>query len=362
MNTNSSSKPTRWLITGGCGFIGTSLIKNLVSEGGHTIRVLDNLSVGTREELARVCTFTEFSLRSPTQSFVLSPQPSSGTEASQSSVLSPQSLNNHSSYVELVVGDITDYKTCYNCCQGIDVIVHLAANTGVGPSVEDPRKDMESNVIGTFNMLEAARHNNVKRFVFASSGAPVGEWEPPIHEELAPHPVSPYGASKLAGEGYCSCYYRTFDLETITLRFGNVYGPGSTHKNSVVAKFIKQAIKGETLEIYGDGTQTRDFIYIDDLIQAIRLSATVEGIGGHVFQIATNHETTVREMTNMLLPVLSDFGYKNVKVEHGDPRQGDVRRNYSDTTKAKKVLNWQNKIDLKEGLQKTAAWFLEKDH
>jgi len=340
--SKTNDNPTRWLITGGCGFIGTSLIKNLVSQGGHTIRVLDNLSVGTRQDLARVCDFLEVSLDS---------LPSAVN-------LSPQTSNLKPSIVQLFVGDITDYETCLNCCQDIDIIVHLAANTGVGPSVEDPRKDMESNVIGTFNMLEAAKHNGVRRFIFASSGAPVGECQPPIHEELAPHPVSPYGASKLAGEGYCSAYYRTFGLNTVALRFGNVYGPGSGHKNSVIAKFIKQAIQGQPLEIYGDGNQTRDFIYINDLIQAIRLSATVEEIGGHVFQIATNHETTVLEMTNVLLPVLSDFGYKNVTVEHGEPRQGDVKRNYSDTSKAQQLLGWKAAVELTDGLKQTVEWFL----
>jgi len=160
MNTNSSLLASNFLITGGCGFIGTSLIKNLISKGGHTIRVLDNLSVGTREDLGKVCDFSE--------------KEKVKSEKSERT----SSLNSH---CELIVGDITDYDTCHNCCQGIDIIVHLAANTGVGPSVEDPRKDMESNVIGTFNMLEAARQNGVKRFVFASSGAPVGECEPPIH-------------------------------------------------------------------------------------------------------------------------------------------------------------------------------------
>ena len=305
--------------------------------------MLDNLSVGTREDLSRVCTFSE-------KEKVKSEKNEKASSPSETSSL-----------VHLIVGDIADYETCLSCCQGIDIVVHLAANTGVGPSVEDPRKDMESNVIGTFNMLEAARHNGVKRFVFASSGAPVGECQPPIHEELAPHPVSPYGASKLAGEGYCSSYFRTFGIETIALRFGNVYGPGSSRKNSVIAKFIKQTMQGETLEIYGDGHQTRDFIYIDDLIQAIRLSATFQGIGGHVFQIATNRETTVREMTNKLLRVLSDFGYNNVTVEHGEPRQGDVRRNFSDTTKALQMLGWRNEIDLETGIKNTVNWFLEKD-
>ena len=229
---------------------------------------------------------------------------------------------------------------------------------------------MEANVIGTFNMLEAARQNNVKRFIFASSGAPIGECEPPIHEELAPHPVSPYGASKLAGEGYCSAYYRAYGLETVALRFGNVYGPLSAGKNSVIAKFIKQAIAGETLEIYGNGEQTRDFIYIDDLIQAIRKSVNLTSHNpshtsfttpwGETFQIATNTETTIQEMTNKLLFILSKLGYKKIKVEHGENRTGDVRRNFSDTSKAKKILGWEVKTKIDQGLKQTVEWFIEK--
>ncbi|OEU67287.1 MAG: epimerase, partial [Desulfobacterales bacterium S5133MH16] len=248
---------------------------------------------------------------------------------------------------------------------------HLAANTGVGPSVENPRKDMEANVIGMFNMLEAARQNNVKRFIFASSGAPIGECEPPIHEELAPHPVSPYGASKLAGEGYCSAYYRTYGIETVALRFGNVYGPLSAGKNSVIAKFTKQALNGETLEIYGDGEQTRDFIYIDDLIQAIRKAVNLISHNPHdtyfttpwgeTFQIATNTETTIQEVTNKLLFILSEFGYKKIKVEHRGNRTGDVRRNFSDTSKAKKILGWEVKTKLDQGLKQTIEWFIGKN-
>lgn len=320
----------RWLITGGCGFIGTSLVRSLVAEGVHSIRIIDNLSVGTREDLETVSAFSETDK--------VNDFPTSG--------------------VELVVGDILNESLALEVVNGADVIVHLAANTGVGPSVEDPRKDCVSNVIGTLNYLEAARHNKVKRFVLASSGAPVGECEPPIHEELAPHPVSPYGASKLAGEGYCAAYYRTFGVETVCLRFGNVYGPGSGHKNSVVAKFIKQAMNGETLEIYGDGTQTRDFIYIEDLVRAIQLAASKEDVGGEVFQIATNKETTVGEMVDILLSILKEAGIDNVQVIHGEKRQGDVMRNYSDTSKAKAILNWKCEINLKLGLRLTIESFV----
>lgn len=335
---DSAGQPLRWLITGGCGFLGTSLIKQLVAEGVHKIRVVDNLSVGTRDDLSAVCAFED-------------------VDFSNLSSLPPLS-SAHS--VELVVGDILDDKLALAAVQGADVIVHFAANTGVGPSVKNPRMDCVINVIGTFNYLEAARHSGVKRFVFASSGAPIGECEPPIHEEKVPHPVSPYGASKLAGEGYCSAYFRTYGIETVTLRFGNVYGPGSGHKNSVVAKFIRQALKGETLEIYGDGSQTRDFIYIDDLIRAVQRAATIPNIGGEVFQIATNRETSVGELASRLIRTLEDAGIANLKLINAETRLGDVKRNFSDTTKAHTRLGWQPKVTLDAGLQRTINYFLKK--
>ena len=330
---NSSLLTPHFLITGGCGFIGTNLIKYLLKENpAAKIRVLDNLSVGTRDDLARVCTFSE----------------KEETKNEKSSLINSQ--------CELVVGDITDAETCLACCDGINIVVHLAANTGVGPSVDNPRKDMEANVIGTFNMLEAARINAVKRFIFASSGAPIGECEPPIHEEMAPHPVSPYGASKLAGEGYCSAYFRTFGLETVALRFGNVYGPGSTHKNSVVAKFVKQAIEGQPCEIYGDGNQTRDFIFIEDLVNAILKAATAD-VGGETFQIATNKEHTVNEVVEILKTQLQQNGI-NMKIVYSQPRIGDVRRNFSDTSKAERMLGWEVSIGLQERIKQTIASFL----
>jgi UDP-glucose 4-epimerase len=261
--------------------------------------------------------------------------------------------------VELVVGDIRNADLADDVAKGVDVIVHFAANTGVGPSVDDPRTDCETNVLGTFNYLEAARQQGVSRFVFASSGAPAGEVEPPIHEELAPHPVSPYGASKLAGEGYCSAYWGTFGVETVALRFGNVYGPGSTHKGSVVAKFMKDALSGQGLEIYGDGSQTRDFIYVDDLIRAVRLAATVDGIGGETFQIAANTETTVGELAERVQSKLAQNGIEEVPVRYQEPRVGDVKRNYSDTRKAASRLGWAPAYTLDEGLTRTVSYFLQ---
>jgi len=317
----------RWLITGGCGFIGSSLIARLLKENPETrIRILDNLTVGTREDLFAMTALIE------------------------------KERGGYSPAIELVEGDIRDYDACYKCCDGIDVIVHLAANTGVAPSVENPRYDMEANVIGIFNMLESARQHKVNKFIFASSGATIGEVDPPIHEEKVPKPVSPYGASKLSGEAYCSAYYLTFGIKTVSLRFANVYGPLSKHKNSVVAKFLKQAFSGEPLEIYGDGSQTRDFIYIDDLIQAIMLSAESD-VGGEVFQIATFKETSVNEIADKIQDLMENMTSRKVNIVHGKKRLGDVKRNYSDISKAQRILGFSPDYTLEKGLQNTFEYF-----
>lgn len=325
----------RWFITGGCGFIGRALITRLLDENrrldaGHTIRVYDNLSVGSRDDLAGVAPFRE--------------------ELDWSSELT------------LAVGDLLDSEALAKAVEGTDIVVHLAANTGVAPSVENPRMDCEVNVLGILNTLEACRSASVGRFVFASSGAPLGVQQPPLHEDMAPHPASPYGASKLAGEGYCSAYFHSFGIQTVTLRFGNVYGEGSTHKASVVAKFIKQALSGETLEIYGDGSQTRDFIHISDLVQAIYMAATRPEIGGEVFQIATGAETTVGELTETLIGVMVEEGIDKPQFINGEKRTGDVMRNYSDTSKAQKMLGWQCQVQLPDGLRRTVRFFLEHYH
>lgn len=323
-----------WLITGGCGFLGRNLIRALLAAGNLGVRVLDNLAVGTREDLSLVASFDEYRLDATPS------RPAPGE-------------------VQLLAGDILDADLVGRATQGCDVLVHFAANTGVGPSVDNPRMDCETNVMGTFNCLEAARGHGVRRFIFASSGAPVGECAPPIHEEIPPHPVSPYGASKLAGEGYCSAYFRTFGLETVALRFGNVYGPLSAKKHSVAAKFIMDGLAGRSLTVYGDGSQTRDFIHVDDLVRAVMLSATVAGVGGEAFQIATNREHSVLELAAALCGLFGERGLTVPGVVHEAPRLGDVSRNFSDTSKAKRMLGWEPGVELSQGLGQTLDWFLE---
>ncbi len=325
---------TRYLVTGGCGFIGKRLIANLIARPDTAfVRVVDDLSFGSREALAAIAPFEESTGQVPGL---------------------PQAR------LQLVIGAICDAELALAACRDIDIVVHLAANTGVGPSIADPRYDCSTNVIGTFNYLEAARLAGVARFVFASSGAVTGEVEPPIHERVPTRPLSPYGASKLAGEAYCCAYANSFGLQTVALRFSNVYGQGSGHKQSVVAKFIRQALDGEPLVIYGDGGQTRDLIYIDDLVEAVALSALTEGLSGEVFQVATSRETTVQELVTALKHALAAEGAGFPDVVYEPSRPGDMRRNYADTAKAKAMLGWEAKIALPEGLRRTVRWALSQ--
>jgi UDP-glucose 4-epimerase len=331
---------TNWLITGGCGFIGCNLVGELVRVGEHRIRVLDNLSVGRDADLKAVCDL----------------------DVKHEEEVAASPFDWHDG-VELITGDILDPDLTMRATKGADVVVHLAANTGVPLSMTAPLMDCRCNVMGTLNCLEAARANDVRRFVFASSGAPLGECETPIHEKVLPRPVSPYGASKLAGETYSSVYFHAFGLETITLRFSNVYGPLSRHKSSVVAEFIRKAVSGEDLEIFGDGGQTRDFIYVADLIGAIRRAAETDSISGELFQVATARETSIKQLTHKLIEAARKAGFnKDIRVKNKAPRAGDVRHNVADIGKAKQMLGWQPVVPLEEGLQKTVGWFLSTDN
>lgn len=329
----------KWLITGGCGFIGTNLIKKLLQETRHSVRVYDNLSTSSINDLSEICGISNIQKNIE--------------DYDQWVPLSADSC-------QIIIDDIRNKNALLRATKGADVIVHLAANTGVPQSIQDPVLDCEVNINGTLNLLECAKSNNVQKFIFASSGAPLGGALPPICETTLPAPLSPYGVSKLSGESYCSVYHNLFNISTVALRFGNVYGPGSQNKSSVVAKFIKQILAGQEIEIYGAGNQTRDYIFIDDLIDALILSAYSEKSGGEIFQIATNKETSLIELTQALSLAFEKFGVLDIASTHSSARSGDAMRNFSDISKAKEVLLWTPKTDLVNGLVKTIEYFLDR--
>ncbi|TPW25978.1 NAD-dependent epimerase/dehydratase family protein [Pararhizobium mangrovi] len=327
----------RWFITGGAGFIGVNLIEELLKENNNItqIVVFDN--------------FSSFGLDEISKSPALKIAP----------VLRPEDeLWTNPSHVVVIKGDVRDAQSIAMASNGADVLVHLAANTGVMPSVANPYYDCEVNVLGTLNCLEAARNNSISRFVLASSGAPAGICEPPITETIAPRPSSPYGASKLAGEAYCSAYFTSYGVDTVALRFSNVYGPQSILKGSVVATFIRQALAGQPITINGDGSQTRDFIYVKDLAEAIIRAARCPDVGGELFQIATGIETSVEELLAMLSGKYYARGIPATDVGRSARSPADVLRNFADPAKARSVLGWAARTPLSEGLDATIDWFI----
>jgi UDP-glucose 4-epimerase len=315
------SRSKRILVTGGAGFIGANLVR-LLLENRYHVTVLDNLITGRREYLDGLP-------------------------------------------IEFIPGDILDQTTSRRLVAGKDGVVHLAAQTGVPGSLRDPRKDCEINILGTLNVLEACRAEKARtegqaggaracgpRVIFASSNAPLGRQSPPATEEKAPLPISPYGASKLAGEAYCLAYHGSWGLETIALRFGNVYGPFSEHKGSVVAKFLNDIMAGGKIVVEGDGGQTRDFLYVQDLCQAILL-ALESTLSGEVFQIATGVETSIAALAEMTKEITG----QEFRVDYGQARPGDIRRNYSSVKKAETLLGWKPMTSLLKGLTETWNWF-----
>ncbi|MEP6624973.1 MAG: NAD-dependent epimerase/dehydratase family protein [Acidimicrobiia bacterium] len=317
--TDSSSERDRALdgktvlVTGGAGFIGVNLGRLLRVAGARTI-AFDNFVTGR----------------------------SSDAEAA--------------GYAEIVEGDIRDADAMTAAARGVDAIVHLAARTGVVDSVEDPRGDAEVNVFGTLNALMAARDAGAGAFVFASSGAPLGSVDPPGHEGLAPRPLSPYGASKLAGEGLCSAFSGSYGIAATALRFTNVYGPYSYHKGSVVALCMKRIMDGEPLVVYGDGEQTRDFVYIDDLCSAV-IAAIARRPTGGLYQLGTGTETSVNELMALLIDLMSD---REVTIVNEPDRRGEIRRAFSDISRARADLGYSPDTPLREGLKITCDWFRQE--
>ena len=297
------------LITGGCGFIGANLVRYLHDRTQWSLRVLDDLRAGKRAHL-------------------------------------------ENGMADIVVGDASVHETARSALQGVDAVVHLAAQTGVLPSLEDPERDFWGNAGATFSILESCRRMGVEHLVFASSGAALGDAESPLHENMVPRPLSPYGAGKLAGEAYCCAYAASFGMHTVALRFANVYGPFSRHKPNAVPLFIARALGGEPLEIYGDGSQTRDFIYVEDLCEGIYRALTAEDVAGEVFQLGTGVETSVRRLADT---VHDELG--GTEVVFKPARSGEVRRSRVDVSKARSMLSFEASVELREGVERTARWF-----
>jgi len=305
----------KYLVTGGAGFIGVNLVRALAPVA-RSLRVLDNLTAGRQEDLEDLP-------------------------------------------VDLLVGDIRDPDTVDQAMEGVEVVVHLAAHTGVVASVADPMLDFSVNVTGTLNLLQAAVRHQVSRFVFASTGgAIVGEAVPPVHEDLPPRPLSPYGAGKLAGEGYCSAFWGSYGLRTVPLRFSNIYGPYSYHKGSVIAKFFRQILAGEEITIYGDGEQTRDFLHVQDLCDALLSAIQLEVPFGCPIQLGTGRETSINTLVKLLRQTVGTQSFPPVR--YAPPRAGEVQRNYVSLAKAKKYLGFTPKTDLLKGLELTWDWFREQ--
>ena len=298
------------LVTGGAGFLGSHLVPQLLKEG-HSVTVFDNLSAGKLENLEGVLDHPKFVFQR---------------------------------------GDIRDKTIPNEVFDGVDSIIHLAALIDISASVADPIQNHEINVDGTFNMLHLAIKHNVKRFVFASSTAVYGDLKTlPLQENIALRPISPYAASKVAGEAYCSAFASCFGLETIVLRFFNIYGLRSENSpySGVITKFLQRLIKGEALTIDGDGEQNRDFIYVSDVVKAVILALDHGGLKGEVFNVCTGVPTSINQLASTLKTVTG----KSLKVKYGPARLGDIRSNYGDPAKAKENLRFRASVDLTEGLQ-----------
>ena len=303
----------RLLITGGCGFIGVNLIDYLRRTGDWSISVLDNLSVGRRE------------------------------------YLKPYD-------VDFIEGDIRDRELAGRAMKNAFAVVHLAADTRVIESIENPTKNFDTNVIGTFELLQIARKAQVERFVFASTGgAIIGPAVPPVHEGMVPRPVSPYGASKLAGEAYLSAYYGAYGLKTVALRFSNVYGPRSFHKGSVIAQFFRNVLEKRPITVYGDGSQTRDYIYVDDICNAIALGIKSEK-GGEAYQLGSGIPTSINEILELIRRTIAPV--KMPEVTFVPFRTGEIVHTHSNIDKARRELGYSPSVKLEVGLARTWQWFV----
>ncbi|MBI4436405.1 MAG: SDR family oxidoreductase [Candidatus Omnitrophica bacterium] len=303
-----------YLVTGGAGFIGSSIVRELVRRN-ERVRVLDNFSEGKRENLSGVL-----------------------------------------DKIELMEGDIRDASTLAKAVRGVDYVSHQAALRSVERSVKDPSETNDVNVKGTLNLLLECRAQKVKRVVYASSSSVYGDSDHlPTSEASPTHPISPYAISKLAAEHYCIAFTRLYGLETASLRYFNVFGPHqdpASEYAAVIPKFILKLLRNEPPTIDGDGQQSRDFSYIDDVVAANLKAATTPGIGGEVFNVAGGRGHSVLELYESINHILG----KSIRPTFGPPRPGDVRHTLADLSKSRRLLNYPFETDFKKGLEKTVEW------
>ena len=302
------------LVTGGAGFVGATLVRRLVASG-YRVRVLDNLSTGDEAHLA-------------------------GVDA------------------ELVKGDIRDVDALDGALDGLDAVIHLAAAGSVVGSVQDPVGNFESNVLGTFRVLDAARRAGVSRIVQASTGgALIGDATPPVSEKSLPKPISPYGASKLAGEGYAHAFAKTYGLRTVAVRFGNVYGPWCARKRGVVNVFFESLHGGAPLMIYGDGTASRDYVHVSDIAQALQLALEKDLPGGTVLHAASGVETPLTVLADLCRQAAGLPGHP---IEYRPARPGEVGRNFASYDLARDLLGYSPTVPREVGIPRTWQWFTDE--
>jgi UDP-N-acetylglucosamine/UDP-N-acetyl-alpha-D-glucosaminouronate 4-epimerase len=305
-----------YLITGAAGFIGSNLARTLLARG-EKVRGIDNFSTGKRDNLA-------------------------GLET-----------------MDLVTGDINDTGLMNRMCVGVDYILHEAALPSVPRSVKDPVGTHHACLSGTLSVLMAARDAKVKRVVYAGSSSAYGDTPTlPKYEDMLPQPISPYAVAKLGGELYLQSFWRVYGLETVTLRYFNVFGPHqdpTSYYSGVLAKFTTQMLRGEQPTIFGDGEQSRDFTYIDNVVEAnlLTCTASAERVAGKVFNAATGSRITLNDTFRVLCDLT---GYKGVP-DYAPVREGDIKDSLADISQAREAFGYVPKIDFRDGLRRTVEWY-----
>ena len=304
-----------FLVTGGAGFIGSHIVHRLQREGAK-VRVVDNLSTGKKERLRDI-----------------------------------------DSSIELIEDDLTDRRVCDRAVQDVEYVLHQAAVPSVQRSIQDPLETNRANVIGTLNLLESCRQHGVRRLVYAASSSAYGDTQVlPKREDMAPNPLSPYALQKFVGERYCKLYNDLYGLETVSLRYFNVFGPGQdpwSEYSAVIPKFATRLQSRQPLVVFGDGEQSRDFTYVDNVVEANILAIKVQRTAGAVVNVGCGESLTL----NRLIRFLEEILQVQAVVGYEPPRRGDVRHSLADISLARDVLGYQPKVTLVEGLRRTVEFF-----